>query len=79
MRSALLCAAVAALTLQYGSVNAVHPTDEYRDADLMQSSYMDNHNMDPNIVNSPSFGMLWTKQYLKSEQVTPQRMILGRL
>lgn len=34
-------------------------TDEYRDADQLQSGYLPNHNMDPNVVDSSSFGQLW--------------------
>ena len=35
------------------------PTDSYTDADPMQSGYLRNHIMDPNIVDSPTFGILW--------------------
>ena len=34
-------------------------TDEYSDADQLQSGYLPNHNMDPDVVNSASFGQLW--------------------
>jgi len=32
------------------------PTDSARDADQAQSGYLDNHNMDPAIVQGPTFG-----------------------
>lgn len=51
------------------------PTDSYRDADEMQSSYLDNHNMDPNIVGSAAFGMLWSKQYLPGEEFYAKPLI----
>ncbi|TDZ35465.1 WSC domain-containing protein [Colletotrichum spinosum] len=35
-------------------------TDSYRDADLPQSGYLPNHNLDPNIAGSSSFRNLWT-------------------
>jgi hypothetical protein len=36
------------------------PSDTWRDADIQQSSYVGgNHNMDPAIVDSPSFGIRW--------------------
>ena len=48
---------------------AVDPTDEYRDADIEQSGYLPNHNMDPAIVDSPQFGQLWKIAFNKNEQV----------
>lgn len=54
----LVAVATAAATLLPG-VFGVASTDEYRDADQLQSGYLPNHNMDPNAVNSASFGQLW--------------------
>ncbi|PSS14960.1 hypothetical protein M430DRAFT_51625 [Amorphotheca resinae ATCC 22711] len=48
----------------------VAPTDEYRDADVEQSGYLPNHNMDPAIVDSATFGLLW-KFYAKPLTYTP--------
>ncbi|CZR61108.1 related to glyoxal oxidase precursor [Phialocephala subalpina] len=42
--------------------------DEYRDADIGQSGYLPNHNMDPNIVNSAAFGLLWKQPFNTNEQ-----------
>ncbi len=50
--------AVAAAALSPGVFGAAS-TDEYRDADQLQSGYLPNHNMDPDVVNSASFGQLW--------------------
>ena len=50
-------------------VIALAPTDSYRDADVAQSGYLINHNMDPAIVDSPQFGQLWTKSFNAKEQV----------
>ena len=58
------------LAASIAPVLGVSPTDEYRDADEAQSSYLSNHNMDPNIVNSPGFGILWQKAYA-GEKVRP--------
>jgi hypothetical protein len=53
-------AAVAAATAALlPGVFGAASTDEYRDADQLQSGYLPNHNMDPNVVNSASFGQLW--------------------
>lgn len=51
-------------------VRAVASADEYRDADEQQSSYLANHNMDPNVVNSNGFGILWSKGYNAGEIVS---------
>jgi hypothetical protein len=50
MRS-FLSAVVALVAAFISGVVAVDPTDEYRDADVEQSGYLPNHNMDPTIVN----------------------------
>ena len=68
MRS-FLSAAVALATAFFSGVVAVDPTDEYRDADVEQSGYLPNHNMDPAIVNSPQFGLLWKVPFNTNEQV----------
>ncbi|KAL8748281.1 MAG: hypothetical protein Q9184_007435, partial [Pyrenodesmia sp. 2 TL-2023] len=44
------------------------PTDEVSDADLPQSGYLPNHNMQPSIVGSSSFGILWSKTYNAKER-----------
>ncbi|OLN96295.1 WSC domain-containing protein-like protein 3 [Colletotrichum chlorophyti] len=41
-------------------VASLASTDSYRDADLPQSGYLPNHNLDPNIAGSSSFKNLWT-------------------
>lgn len=46
-------------TLAYG----LGATDSIRDADQLGSGYLPNHNMDPSIVNSTAFGILWTNSY----------------
>lgn len=38
---------------------ALAPTDEIQDCDGPQSGYLDNHNLSPDIVNDPGFGILW--------------------
>lgn len=52
-----------------GLSTAVGPTDEYRDADVGQSSYSTNHNMDPAVVDSSQFGQLWKRPFRAQEQV----------
>lgn len=44
------------------------PTDEYRDADVPQSGYLDNHNIHPAIVGSSDFGILWKNNYDPTNQ-----------
>ncbi|KAK8208030.1 hypothetical protein M8818_004068 [Zalaria obscura] len=48
---------------------AVADTDTYRDADTLQNSYSDNHNMDPAVVDSAEFGLLWQIPFNSKEQV----------
>ena len=50
-------------------VSGAGPTDSYIDADAMQSGYLPNHNMDPTIVDSSGFGILWTVPFNSKEQV----------
>ncbi|KAL8688550.1 MAG: hypothetical protein Q9218_005568, partial [Villophora microphyllina] len=49
-------------------VLAVGPTDSYTDADPAQSGYLPNHNMDPAVVDSSEFGLLWSTKYNALEQ-----------
>ncbi|CAD6446517.1 86c7ab1a-b181-4c17-907e-67653ddef4d4 [Sclerotinia trifoliorum] len=49
-------------------VHGLSPTDEYRDADLQQTGYLSNHNMDPGIIDSSSFGQLWKVAFNFQEQ-----------
>ena len=53
--------ALAAATL-IPRIAALASTDEIRDADVAQSGYLPNHNMDPAIVGDASFGQLWRIQ-----------------
>lgn len=62
-----IAAIAVALTSQ---VAAVGPTDSYIDADVGQSGYLPNHNMDPAVVDSSAFGQLWTAQFNTKEQVS---------
>lgn len=50
---------VVAAAVLFPGVISTAATDEYRDADQLQSGYLPNHNMDPAIVNSAGFGQLW--------------------
>lgn len=50
-------------------VLAAGPTDSYTDADPAQSGYLPNHNMDPAVVDSSEFGLLWSTKYNNLEQV----------
>lgn len=49
-------------------VQSLGATDSVSDADLAQTGYLANHNMDPAVVASPSFGILWTNKYLNKEK-----------
>ncbi|KAL8699219.1 MAG: hypothetical protein Q9201_006129 [Fulgogasparrea decipioides] len=49
-------------------VLAAAPTDSYTDADPAQSGYLPNHNMDPAVVDSSEFGLLWSTKYNNQEQ-----------
>lgn len=44
-------------------------TDSISDADPAQSGYLPNHNMDPNIVNSTAFKLLWNATFNAQELV----------
>ena len=50
-------------------ISASAPTDSYTDADVPQSGYLPNHNMDPAVVDSAQFGLLWKIQFNAKEQV----------
>ena len=50
-------------------VSGAGPTDSYIDADAMQSGYLPNHNMDPTVVDSSGFGILWTVPFNSKELV----------
>jgi iron transport multicopper oxidase len=43
-------------------------TDEIQDADPAQSGYLSNHNLDPAVVKSSSFGILWKNTYGAKER-----------
>lgn len=49
-------------------VHGLAATDTTSDADPPQSGYLPNHNMNPDIVNSPIFGILWKNQYGSKEK-----------
>ncbi|TVY32992.1 WSC domain-containing protein [Lachnellula subtilissima] len=49
-------------------VHPLAPTDEIQDADPAQSGYLDNHNMQPTIVGSQNFGILWQNTYGAKEK-----------
>jgi hypothetical protein len=68
MRLILLTACLVAASRFHG-VAGVAPTDEYRDADQAQSGYLPDHNMDPAIVDSPTFCLLWNVTFNNQEQV----------
>jgi hypothetical protein len=60
------------LLLFLGLLHFVHSlasTDSARDADVPQSGYLPNHNMDPAIVDSPIFGLQWKIPFNSKEQV----------
>jgi hypothetical protein len=69
MRLSPSCLATMAMALITGAA-AVGPTDSYTDADVMQSGYLPNHNMDPAVVDSAQFGQLWKKPFNAKEQVS---------
>lgn len=54
-------------------VAAVSLTDSYTDADIGQSGYLPNHNMDPAVVDSSEFGLLWKQSFNAKEQVSDTR------
>ena len=64
-----LCGLAALAAIMIPRVSASAPTDEYSDADPAQSGYLPNHNMDPAVVDSSSFGQLWKVKFNSLEQV----------
>lgn len=70
-------ASLAAAFITFTTVAAVAPTDEYTDADLAQSGYLPNHNMDPAVVDSSQFGQLWKVPFNAKEQVRGSDIQLG--
>jgi hypothetical protein len=77
MRS-FISAVVLIATAWVQAVVAVAPTDEYRDADVGQSGYLPNHNLDPAIVDSAQFGQLWKVAFNTGEQVRTSFHFLQR-
>src|SRR4051794_11430640 len=49
-------------------VHSLASTDGPSDADPSQSGYLPNHNMDPSVVDSPIFGILWQDTFLAKEK-----------
>jgi hypothetical protein len=62
------CLAIWATTC-FRQVLAVASYDEYRDADVEQSGYLPNFNMDPSVVDSAAFGQLWKVAFNTDELV----------
>jgi iron transport multicopper oxidase len=58
---------VSLLALSWTAV-CLDPTDSIRDADPGQSGYLPNHNIDPSIVSSEIFGILWKNTYDSKEK-----------
>ena len=74
-----LCKLAAVAVALASQVAAVGPTDTYVDADVGQSGYLSNHNMDPAVVDSSAFGQLWTVPFNAKEQVSRRRFWHGGL
>jgi len=64
------CSLIALAAALVPKVAAVAPTDTYTDADVGQSGYLPNHNMDPAVVDSSAFGLLWKQSFNAQEQVS---------
>ena len=56
-------------------VSALASTDSPSDADPAQSGYLPNHNMDPAVVDSAGFGLLWKVQFNYQELVSKPSQI----
>ena len=67
LQSLIQFAGLAAVTIP--RILAASLTDSYTDGDVGQSGYLPNHNMDPAVVDSTEFGILWSMQYNAQEQV----------
>ena len=65
--SRLLIASALSLLPQ---VSALASTDSPSDADPAQSGYLPNHNMDPAVVDSAGFGLLWKVPFNSKELVS---------
>ncbi|KAF3242999.1 hypothetical protein TWF192_008467 [Orbilia oligospora] len=65
----------ALLLLLAGGAQTAAPTDEYQDADPAQSGYLPNHNIHPNIVNSPNFGELWRVVFSRNERFLAKPLV----
>lgn len=59
-------------------VHSLADTDTIADADVQQSGYLPNHNMDPAIVDSAQFGQLWKQAFNTNEQVRLRRRLASR-
>ena len=69
----LIASAVALLP----QVSGFASTDSPSDADAAQSGYLPNHNMDPAVVDSAEFGLLWKIPFNFQEQVSkPLKLVL---
>jgi len=55
------------LFLALSAVHGLGVTDSISDADPAQSGYLPNHNMDPAVVNSSAFRLLWQKSFNANE------------
>lgn len=49
-------------------VRSLAPTDSVSYMDAGQSGYQPDHNMDPDVVSSPEFGILWKNTYDSKEK-----------
>ena len=58
-------------------VSGFASTDSPSDADPAQSGYLPNHNMDPAVVDSAEFGLLWKVPFNFQEQVSdPSQLVI---
>ncbi|KAM7222882.1 wsc domain containing protein [Rhypophila decipiens] len=60
--------ALLATLLWSAVVRSYAPTDSIQDADPAQSGYLPDHNMDPNVVASSSFGILWSQRTTNTQE-----------
>lgn len=54
-------------------VSALASTDSPSNGDPAQSGYLPNHNMDPAVVDSSGFGLLWKVPFNSKELVSSLR------
>ena len=59
-------------------VSAFASTDTPSDADPAQSGYLPNHNMDPAVVDSAGFGLLWKVPFNSKELVSKPPHFVNR-